>query len=482
MKILIKLIPFSFFFILSSPNNLSGYNGLLNNNMALYSNSSLISGGMSFCCLPFFQFQEENNVTKVFTDVYIACDFQHSLLLQTNYVARVLGFFPYFGVEVFYTSLKLFLLRSLTNLIAGTNNVKTLEQGSPGTLNVIFNFEPEYDFSFKRRCCQQIGIGISLLKIDRCIQDQGKIAYEVRDNNALSLGVYPFIDLCLVHKLKMKIKCNTNTEFHISFGYVYNPLLLHMFIDRPNPKDIKINEPGLFNFFVQINIASISDKGNETITWFNNGKEIYKRIGRCLRHSFSFPPFFVGSYYPNYSKPSSEFIKKLFTGFYYCFSSPYLLSFSKVHYLGLYCDINLCAPEIRMNTNSTFGVSFTSNYKSVIFEHNIGVYIFADGGIFNKREISSVSIEKNWIPRKKRSNRIVYRPRLYLNIHRFFVDLKKYKNLWSVLKRIRLFVGINIMLYTITNTKEILTKENSEKHYDYITAQVESYIFGFSIE
>ena len=470
-----KLTKLKFFllFFLASLNKLTAYHGLLNNNMALYNNSSLISVGMSLCCLPFSKL-EGKDVTKFFTDIYIACDFQRSWLLQTNYVARVLGFFPYFGVEVFYTSLKWFLLRSLNT---SGDIVKSFKQGFPGTLNVIFNFEPEYDFSFKRRCCQQIGIGISLLKIDRCIHGQNIITNEVRDGNALSLGGYPFIDLCLIHKLKMKIKYNTNTEIHISFGYVYNPLLLYMFIDMPNPKNIKINEPGLFNFFLQINIASISDKGDETITWFNNGKEIYKRIGRRLKHSFSFPPFFIGSYY---SKPQNVFKEKFFTGVYYFLSSPYLLSFSKVHYLGLYCDLNLCAPEFRMNTNSTFGVSFTSNYKSVIFEHNIGVYIFANGGIFNQREISIIVGDKDL--RKQRSNRIVYRPRLYLNIHRFFVDLKKYKNLWSVLKRIRLFVGINIMLYTITNTKEILTKENSEKHYDYITAQVESYIFGFSIE
>lgn len=466
-------LKFFLLFFLASLNKLTAYHGLLNNNMALYNNSSLISVGMSLCCLPFSKL-EGKDATKFFTDIYIACDFQHSWLLQTNYVARVFGFFPYFGVEVFYTSLKWFLLRCLNT---SGDIVKSFKQGFPGTLNVIFNFEPEYDFSFKRRCCQQIGIGISLLKIDRCIHGQNKINNAERDNNALSLGGYPFIDLCLIHKLKMKIKYNTNTEIHINFGYVYNPLLLYMFIDMPNPKNIKINEPGLFNFFLQINIASISDKGDETITWFNNGKEIYKRIGRRLRHSFSFPPFFIGSYY---SKPQNVFKEKFFTGFYYFLSSPYLLSFSKVHYLGLYCDLNLCAPEFRMNTNSTFGISFTSNYKSVIFEHNIGVYIFANGLIFNQREISIIVGDKDL--RKQRSNRIVYRPRLYLNIHRFFVDLKKYKNLWSVLKRIRLFVGINIMLYTITNTKEILTKENSEKHYDYITAQVESYIFGFSIE
>lgn len=477
MKKLTMLRLFLLFFILTSLNKFSACHGLLNNNMALYNNSSLISGGGSLCCFPFSELQE-NNITKFFTDIYFACNFQHSWLLQTNYVARVLGFFPYFGIEVFYTSLKLFLLRTLINLIGNKKLVTSLKQGFPGTLNVIFNFEPEYDFSFKRRCCQQIGIGISFLQIDRCIHSE--ININARDN-ALSLGGYPFIDLCLIHKLKMKFKYNTNTEIHISFGYVYNPLLLYMFINMPNPKNIKINEPGLFNFFLQINIASISDKGDETIDWFNNDKEIYKRIKRRLRHSFSFPPFFIGSYY--YSKSSSDFIKKLFTGFYYFFSSPYLVSFSKVHYLGLYCDINLCAPEFKMNTNSTFGISFTSNYKSVIFEHNIGIYIFADGGIFNKREISSDTIVEEAIPRKQRSNRIVYRPRLYLNIHRFFVDLKKYKNLWSVLKRVRLFVGINIMLYTIANTKDILTNKNSGKqYYDYIPAQVESYIFGFAIE
>lgn len=473
----ITRLKFFLLFFLTSLNKLTAYHGLLNNNMALYNNSSLISGGVSFCCLPFSELKE-NNITKFFTDIYIACDFQRSWLLQTNYVARVLGFFPYFGVEVFYTSLKLFLLRSLTNIIDNKNFVKSFKQGFPGTLNVIFNFEPEYDFSFKRRCCQQIGIGISFLQIDRCIH--GHENNDVREENALSLGGYPFIDLCLIHKLKMKIKYNTNTEIHISFGYVYNPLLLHMFIDRKEPKNIKINEPGLFNFFIQFNIASISDKGDETITWFNNGKELYKRIGRRLRHSFSFPPFFVGSYY---CQPSGDFIKKFFTGFYYCFSSPYLLSFSKVHYLGLYFDINLCAPEFKMNTNSTFGISFTSNYKSVIFEHNIGMYIFANGGMFNQREISSVTIVGNENLRKPISNRLVYRPRLYLNIHRFCVDLKKYKNLWSVLKRIRLFVGITIMLYTIANTKDILTNKNSGKrYYDYIPAQVESYIFGFAIE
>ena len=472
-------LKFFLLFFLASLNKLTAYHGLLNNNMALYNNSSLISGGMSLYCLPFSEL-EGKDVTKFFTDIYFACDFQRSWLLQTNYVARVLGFFPYFGVEVFYTSLKLFLLRSLMNLIGNKNFVKSFKQGFPGTLNVIFNFEPEYDFSFKRRCCQQIGIGISFLQIDRCIHGQNKINNAERDNNALSLGGYPFIDLCLIHKLKMKIKYNTNTEIHISFGYVYNPLLLYMFIDRKEPKNIKINEPVLFNFFLQINIASISDKGDETITWFNNGKEIYKRIGRRLRHSFSFPPFFVGSYY---SKPSSVFIKKFFTGFYYCFSSPYLLSFSKVHYLGLYFDINLCMPEFRMNTNSTFGISFTSNYKSVIFEHNIGIYIFANGEIFNKREISYVTIVENKKIRRQISNRIVYRPRLYLNIHRFFVEWKKYRKFWSVLKRIRLFVGINIMLYTIANTKEILKSIKKEKpKYDYIPAQVESYIFGFSIE
>ena len=474
----ITRLKFFLLFFLTSLNKLTAYHGLLNNNMALYNNSSLISGGVSLCCLPFSELKEKN-ITKFFTDIYIACDFQRSWLLQTNYVARVLGFFPYFGVEIFYTTLKLFLLRSLTNIIDNKNFVTSFKQGFPGALNVIFNFEPEYDFSFKRRCCQQIGIGISFLQIDRCIH--GHENNNVREENALSLGGYTFIDLCLIHKLKMKIKYNTNTEIHISFGYVYNPLLLHMFIDRKEPKNIKINEPGLFNFFFQFNIASINDKGDETITWFNNGKEIYKRIGRRLRHSFSFPPFFVGSYY---SKQQDDFIRKLFTGFYYCFSSPYLLSFSKVHYLGLYFDINLCMPEFRMNTNSTFGISFTSNYKSVIFEHNIGVYIFADGGIFNQREISSVTIgEKNKELRKPISNRLVYRPRLYLNIHRFFVDLKKHKKLWSVLKRIRLFVGINIMLYTITNTKDILTNKNSGKqYYDYIPAQVESYIFGFAIE
>lgn len=472
-------LKFFLFFFLTSLNKLTAYHGLLNNNMALYNNSSLTSGGMSFCCLPFSELKG-NNITKFFTDIYIACDFQHSWLLQTNYVARVLGFFPYFGVEVFYTSLKWFLIRSLNSLISSKDIVKSLKQGYPGALNVIFNFEPEYDFSFKRRCCQQIGIGISLLKIDRCIQNQNTRSNEDRDDNALSLGGYPFIDLCLIHKLKMKIKYNTNTEIHISFGYVYNPLLLYMFIDMPNPKDIKINEPGLFNFFFQINIASISDKGNETITWFNNGKEIYKRISRSLRHSFSFPPFIVGSYY---SKPSSDFIKNLFTGFYYCFSSPYLLLFSKVHYLGLYCDLNLCAPKFKMNTNSTFGISFTSNYKSIIFEHNIGIYIFADGKIFNQREISSVTIVENKISRKPISNRLVYRPRMYLDLHRFCVDLKKHKKLWSVLKRIRLFVGINIMLYTITNTKDILNNEKkTQQKYDYIPAQVESYIFGFAIE
>lgn len=470
----ITRLKFFLLFFLTSLNKLTAYHGLLNNNMALYNNSSLISGGVSLCCLPFSELKE-SDITKFFTDIYFACDFQRSWLLQTNYVARVLGFFPYFGVEVFYTSLKWFLFRSLNT---NENIVKSFKQGFPGTLNVIFNFEPEYDFSFKRRCCQQIGIGISFLQIDRCIH--GYKNNNVREENSLSLGGYPFIDLCLIHKLKMKIKYNTNTEIHISFGYVYNPLLLHKFIDMPNPKNIKINEPGLFNFFIQINIASISDKGDETITWFNNGKEIYKRIGRRLRHSFSFPPFFVGSYY---SKQQDDFIKKFFTGFYYCFSSPYLLSFSKVHYLGLYCDLNLCAPKFELNTNSTFGISFTSNYKSVIFEHNIGMYIFANGGIFNQREISSVNIVGEGIPRKTLSNRIVYRPRLYLNIHRFFVDLKKYKNLWSVLKRIRLFVGINIMLYTITNTKDILTnKKIKKKYYDYIPAQVESYIFGFAIE
>ncbi len=476
-----KLTKLKFFllFFLTSLNKLTAYRGLLNNNMALYNNSALISGGMSFCCLPFSELKE-NNITKFFTDIYIACDFQHSWLLQTNYVARVLGFFPYFGVEVFYTSLKWFLIRSLTSLISGKNIVKSLKQGFPGTLNVIFNFEPEYDLSFKRRCCQQIGIGISFLQIDRCIQSQDKIANDERDDNALSLGGYPFIDLCLVHKIKIKFKYNTNTEIHINFGFVYNPLLLHMFIDRPKPKNIKINEPGLFNFFIQFNIANISDKGNETITWFNNGKEMYKKIGRRLRHSFSFPPFFIGSYY---SKPSSDFIKKLFTGFYYCFSSPYLLSISKVHYLGLYFDLNLCAPEFKMNTNSTFGISFTSNYKSVIFEHNIGMYIFANGGIFKQREISSVSIIGNKNIRKSISNRLVYRPRLYLDLHKFCVEWKKYRKLWSVLKRIRLFVGINIMLYTITNTKDILTnKEKAQQKYDYIPAQVESCIFGFSIE
>lgn len=471
----ITKLKFFLLFFLASLNKLAAYHGLLNNNMALYNNSSLISVGMSLCCLPFSKL-EGKDTTKFFTDIYFACDFQHSWLLQTNYVARVLGFFPYFGVEVFYTSLKWFLLRSLNT---SGDIVKSFKQGFPGTLNVIFNFEPEYDFSFKRRWCQQIGIGISLLKIDRCIQDQIRITNEERDNNALSLGGYPFIDLCLIHKLKMKIKYNTNTEIHISFGYVYNPLLLYMFIDRKEPKNIKINEPGLFNFFLQINIASISDKGNETITWFNNGNEIYKRIGRRLRHSFSFPPFFIGSYY---SQSSSGFIKKLFTGFYYFLSSPYLLSFSKVHYLGLYCDLNLCAPEFRKNTNSTFGISFTSNYKSVIFEHNIGIYIFANGAIFNKREISSVNIVGKEIPRRQISNRIVYRPRLYLNIHRFFVEWKKYRKFWSVLKRIRLFVGINIMLYTITNTKEILKNEKNEPRHDYIPAQVESYIFGFAIE
>jgi len=471
-------LKFFLLFFLASLNKLTAYHGLLNNNMALYNNSSLISVGGSLCGLPFSELQE-NNITKFFTDIYFACDLQHSWLLQTNYVARVLGFFPYFGVEVFYTSLKLFLLRPLINLIGNKNLVTSLKQGFPGTLNVIFNFEPEYDFSFKRRCCQQIGIGISLLKFDRCIHGQNKINNAERDNNALSLGGYPFIDLCLIHKLKIKFKYNTNTEIHISFGYVYNPLLLYMFIDRKEPKNIKINEPGLFNFFLQINIASISDKGDETITWFNNGKEIYKRISRRLRHSFSFPPFFIGSYY---SKPQNVFKEKFFTGVYYCFSSPYLLSFSKVHYLGLYCDLNLCAPEFRMNTNSTFGVSFTSNYKSVIFEHNIGVYIFANGGIFNQREISSIPIVENTVQRKSISNRLVYRPRLYLNIHRFFVDLKKYRKFWSVLKRIRLFVGINIILYTTTNTKEILKNEKKEPRHDYIPAQVESYIFGFSIE
>ena len=473
----ITRLKFFLLFFLTSLNKLTAYHGLLNNNMALYNNSSIISGGVSLSCLPFSKLEGED-ITKFFTDIYFACDFQRSWLLQTNYVARVLGFFPYFGVEVFYTTLKLFLLRSLTNIIDNKNFVTSFKQGFPGALNVIFNFEPEYDFSFKRRCCQQIGIGISFLQIDRCIH--GHENNDVREENALSLGGYPFIDLCLIHKLKMKIKYNTNTEIHISFGYVYNPLLLHMFIDRKEPKNIKINEPGLFNFFIQFNIASISDKGDETITWFNNGKEIYKRIGRRLRHSFSFPPFFIGSYY---SKQQDDFIKKFFTGFYYCFSSPYLLSFSKVHYLGLYCDLNLCAPEFKMNTNSTFGISFTSNYKSVIFEHNIGMYIFANGGMFNQREISSVNIVGEGIPRKTLSNRLVYRPRLYLNIHRFFVDLKKYKNLWSVLKRIRLFVGINIMLYTITNTKDTLTnKKSKKKYYDYIPAQVESYIFGFAIE
>lgn len=467
-------LKFFLLFFLASLNKLTAYHGLLNNNMALYNNSSLISGGVSLCCLPFSELKGED-ITKFFTDIYIACDFQRSWLLQTNYVARVLGFFPYFGVEVFYTSLKLFLLRSLNT---SGDIVTSFKQGFPGALNVIFNFEPEYDFSFKRRCCQQIGIGISFLQIDRCIH--GHKNNNVREENALSLGGYPFIDLCFIHKLKMKIKYNTNTEIHISFGYVYNPLLLHMFIDRKEPKNIKINEPGLFNFFIQFNIASISDKGDETIAWFNNGKEIYKRIGRRLRHSFSFPPFFVGSYY---CQPSGDFIKKFFTGFYYCFSSPYLLSFSKVHYLGLYCDLNLCAPKFELNTNSTFGISFTSNYKSVIFEHNIGIYIFANGGMFNQREISSVTIVGNENLRKPISNRLVYRPRLYLNIHRFFVDLKKHKKLWSVLKRIRLFVGINIMLYTIANTKDILTNKNSGKrYYDYIPAQVESYIFGFAIE
>ena len=464
----ITRLKFFLLFFLTSLNKLTAYHGLLNNNMALYNNSSIISGGVSLSCLPFSKLEGED-ITKFFTDIYFACDFQRSWLLQTNYVARVLGFFPYFGVEVFYTTLKLFLLRSLTNIIDNKNFVTSFKQGFPGALNVIFNFEPEYDFSFKRRCCQQIGIGISFLQIDRCIH--GHENNDVREENALSLGGYPFIDLCLIHKLKMKIKYNTNTEIHISFGYVYNPLLLHMFIDRKEPKNIKINEPGLFNFFIQFNIASISDKGDETITWFNNGKEIYKRIGRRLRHSFSFPPFFIGSYY---SKQQDDFIKKFFTGFYYCFSSPYLLSFSKVHYLGLYCDLNLCAPEFKMNTNSTFGISFTSNYKSVIFEHNIGMYIFANGGMFNQREISSVNIVGEGIPRKTLSNRLVYRPRLYLNIHRFFVDLKKYKNLWSVLKRIRLFVGINID--TLTN------KKSKKKYYDYIPAQVESYIFGFAIE
>ena len=39
------------------------------------------------------------------------------------------------------------------------------------------------------------------------------------------------------------------------------------------------------------------------------------------------------------------------------------------------------------------------------------------------------------------------------------------------------------MLYTIANTKDILTNKNSGKrYYDYIPAQVESYIFGFAIE
>lgn len=479
MKKLTMFRLFLLFFILTSLNKFSACHGLLNNNMALYNNSTLISGGMSFCCLPFSELKRED-VTKFFTDIYAACNFQHSWLLQTNYVARVLGFFPYFGIEVFYTSLKWFFFRSLKKLIICEDIVTGLDRGIPGALNVIFNFEPEYDFSFKRRCCQQIGIGISFLQIDRCIQSQGTRSNADRNINALSLGEYPFIDLCLIHKLKMKIKYNTNTEIHISFGYVYNPLLLYMFIGRTEPKNIKINEPGLFNFFFQINIASICDKGDETITWFNNGKEIYKRIGRRLRHSFSFPPFFIGSYY---CKQPSDFIKKLFTGFYYCFSSPYLFSISKVHYLGLYCDLNLCMPELKLNTNSTFGISFTSNYKSVIFEHNIGVYIFANGGIFNKREISSANIVGNKNLRKKKSNRIVYRPRLYLNIHRFFVELKKYKNLWSVLKRVRLFVGINIMLYTIANTKDILTnKESKEQYYDYIPAQVESYIFGFAIE
>ena len=177
-------LKFFLLFFLASLNKLTAYHGLLNNNMALYNNSSLISVGMSLCCLPFSKL-EGKDATKFFTDIYIACDFQHSWLLQTNYVARVFGFFPYFGVEVFYTSLKWFLLRCLNT---SGDIVKSFKQGFPGTLNVIFNFEPEYDFSFKRRCCQQIGIGISLLKIDRCIHGQNKINNAERDNNALSLG------------------------------------------------------------------------------------------------------------------------------------------------------------------------------------------------------------------------------------------------------------------------------------------------------
>lgn len=454
---------------------------------------------MSFGCggnfMPYCRTVDDDIVK--YNEIYAGINGQGDTVIQTFDSVQSFGFFPYVGIELGYTTLKY-------HITSVGSKKKKYTYGDIGY--VCFFFGSETNANSILRCVPQFGLGISYSDMPRRILiKDGGIEFPILEiKTHQDLNKIEHLGIIFMNKYVFKVRFGTDYECHLHIGYSYNFFLGVKFDYTLSGKRVGILldscEKGVFNVFINGRINLAYNKRLEDINWFNDGF-VYKIEHRKCFFSFGFLP--LGIYYTSKDiEGFSTISANNYYGVNLDFSSPFLLYFSEIHYLGIYADVifaigknkkeNISISNIFAKySNAKCGIVISSKYKSFRSEHRFGWFIFTNSSFFAEREISIENYSKpteyaEKLEDKKKllrhilSDHFTYSYRIYINIPQIWIS-KYFRN---VIHISAVYVAVNLILWAKMNNKtyyKIGEGASTDYKINYSLAKLDSISIGICL-